>query len=154
MLTVERIPVAEPPEPDSAHDAWLDGSVDDPGRRPELRSRLQKPSTGYDSEPEELFLDDHPEVVETHSAYLRRWDAWAKQERRDAPVREFYAGLFTTYVKATGHPEELELVVGAGLLRGSPPTTPPSDGTRTDNSGANLVRRGHRPAHRRRRGGH
>lgn len=46
--------------------------------------------------------------------------AWAEKERADRPVRELYTGLFSTYVKVTNHPEELELVLGFGCLAWKP----------------------------------
>ena len=65
-------------------------------------------------------LEDHPEIEASFEAWLEGWDLWAEAELEDTPVRELYAELFSTYVKATGHPEELELVLGIGCLAWQP----------------------------------
>lgn len=127
LLAVERLPRLEPPVPGPEWLAWLDEPVDDPTREPRLRARLRADDLlsddhdpDVDDEPDPLLLSDHPEVVDAHRAYLEHWRDWAERDRRDAPVRAAYRDLFATHVAADTRPEELELVVGVGLLTWKP----------------------------------
>lgn len=127
VVDVKRLPRTAPPTPGEEWQAWLDGPIDDPARQPGLRASrptddlfADDHDPDVDDEPEPLLLTDHPEVVEQHHAYLQHWRDWAEQDLRDAPVRTAYADLFATYINATSRLEDLELVVGTGLLAWKP----------------------------------
>ncbi|MBP2335030.1 very-short-patch-repair endonuclease [Saccharothrix coeruleofusca] len=117
LLVVERVPHQEPPEPAEELRPWLDGAWDDPDDAPRLRESIGEGER-------RTALDDAPEIREAHAEWEARWTRWAERERADRPAREVYNDLFSTYVTATGHGEELELVVGAGCLSWSPPGHP------------------------------
>lgn len=114
LLTVERVAHQDPPEPDAALGPWLDGDWDDPATPPRLRDALGE-------EPQRVAIEDAPEVQELHADWEALWTAWAEQEKNDRPAREVYNELFTAYVTAAGHAEELELVIGVGCLSWTPP---------------------------------
>lgn len=108
LLTVDRVARVDPPVPPERLAARLTGGVDDPDQPPELT----------ESEGE---ADTDPGL----DAYLADWNPWAARERADAPVRALYGRLFAMHVAATGHPEDLELVLGIGCLAWVPPGEPP-----------------------------
>ena len=132
MLTVDRVRRLDPPvAPDElAH--WLEGRLDDPHRQPALRDELFVVAPGSGTDPagapagRRVRLDERPEVAEQFQRYLPEWRAWAEQDLRDEQFRSAYARLFSTYVRANGHPEELELVLGSGLLTWRPDAHPRS----------------------------
>jgi len=131
VLTVDRVPRLDPPSVGDRLFPWLDGPTDDPRREPVLREELYlsdpPPTTSDPAGPppqRRVTLDDRPEVIEDFESFQHEWRAWAQQDLRDEPVRSFYGGLFSTYVAATGHSEELELVLGNGLLAWSPDAHP------------------------------
>lgn len=114
LLTVERVPHQEPPEPEAELKPWLDGDWDAPGTPPRLRESIGEGE-------ERTSLDDVPDIRDTHVEWEARWSEWAERERTDQPARNVYNDLFSAYVTAAGHAEELELVVGVGCLSWSPP---------------------------------
>jgi very-short-patch-repair endonuclease len=130
LLSVERVPRVNPPKPDDQLREWLEGPVDDPERMPTLRASIfVADDTVVDAaaplEPHNVALEDRPEITESFDWWMREWQSWAAQERHDSAVRSFYGKLFSTYVTAAGHPEELELVIGVGCLAWRPPNHPP-----------------------------
>ncbi|QFZ18823.1 AAA domain-containing protein [Saccharothrix syringae] len=114
LLAVERVAHQEPPEPGAELKPWLDGGWDDPGTPPRLRESIGEGER-------RTALDDVPEVRDAHVEWEARWSAWAERERTDQPARDVYNELFSAYVTAAGHAEELELVVGVGCLSWAPP---------------------------------
>ncbi|OZM79790.1 hypothetical protein CFP66_24200 [Pseudonocardia sp. MH-G8] len=130
VLTVERVLRIDPPQPSKDLAPWLEGRSDDPRRAPTLRDELYVAEESPDSDPagppaqQRIPLDERPDVTAAFEQYQREWHAWAEQDLRDEPARSFYGELFSTYVSATGHPEELELVLGAGLLAWNPDRHP------------------------------
>ncbi|MCS7482052.1 AAA domain-containing protein [Umezawaea endophytica] len=114
LLVVDRVSHQEPPEPEADLRPWLAGEWDDPSAPPRLRESIGE-------EGQRTALDDAPEVRDAHAEWEARWSAWAERERSDRPARNVYNDLFSAYVTATGHAEELELVVGVGCLSWSPP---------------------------------
>ena len=127
LFAVDRVARIEPPDPIDPLLPWVAGALDDPQTVPLLRETV--PATRVpdlepritDDGPEELVrLEDHPELQEDFNGWLEGWNAWAETEIEDRPVRELYGELFSTYVRASGHPEELELVLGVGCLAWKP----------------------------------
>jgi very-short-patch-repair endonuclease len=113
LLTVERIAHQDPPEPDAELRRWLEGEWDDPTTPPRLREAIGEGE-------ERTALDDVAEIRDAHTEWVARWSPWAECERTDRPVRNVYNDLFSAYVTAAGHAEELELVVGVGCLSWAP----------------------------------
>jgi very-short-patch-repair endonuclease len=126
VLAIDRIPRIDPPGPGEDLAQWLDGRIDDPRSAPALRNELFVAIEDEESDPaappvlQRIALDERPDIIDGFEDYLREWRAWSDQDLRDEPLRSFYGDLFSTYVKATGHPEELELVLGTGLLAWTP----------------------------------
>jgi very-short-patch-repair endonuclease len=128
FLTVDRVPRLAPPAPDHRLGEWLDGPRDDPDTEPRLHTSITRSTdeVGDDGLPigHVEYQDERPETVASFGEWLRDWQAWADQERRDRPIRELYGELFAMYVNALGHAEELELVVGIGCLAWTPADHP------------------------------
>lgn len=127
ILTLDRVPRVAPPEPEEPLASWVEGPIDNPDREPGLHAevpaaRVPHLSPRQTSEGPESWvrLEDHPEVQPQHEFWRAAWAAWAETERVDRPVRDLYGTLFSTYVSAGAHPEELELVLGVGCLAWSP----------------------------------
>jgi DNA polymerase III delta prime subunit len=129
LLTVERVPRADPPVADDQLREWLDGPLDDPETVPTLRTSVwvvDDVLVEASAPPamRSVTLEERPEISESFDLWMQDWRPWALQERRDSPVRSFYGDLFSTYVTAAAHREELELVVGVGCLAWSPADHP------------------------------
>jgi very-short-patch-repair endonuclease len=127
LFTVDRVARIDPPGLDDMLRAWVTATVDDPVSVPALREQLPagrvpelEPRVTQDGPEEVVRVEDHPLISEAFTAWLEMWQAWAEIEVEDRPVRELYGELFSTYVKASGHPEELELILGVGCLAWSP----------------------------------
>lgn len=136
LLTIDRVARLGPPDAPDLLTGWLDGPQDDPDEPPQLRDSInvgddRQPVVIGDDEEEgpesnpstsvQVLVEERPDVVESYTGWLARWQVWADQELRDRPTRELYGDLFSTYVTATGHPEEMELVIGVGCLAWTPP---------------------------------
>lgn len=124
VLVVERVPRPAPPVPPADVRAWIDGGIDDAHSEPVLLDRRYVPDEHDehgDGSGTMVLLSDLPDIAALHGTYLTTWRAWAETERRDERARAFYGDLFSTYVTATGHSEELEVVLGTGLLAWRPP---------------------------------
>lgn len=128
FLTVDRVPRLTPPAPDDRLAEWLDVACDDPDTEPRLRDSINRPTdeVGDDGLPigRAEHLDERQEISESFRKWLRDWQAWADQELRDRPIRDLYGELFAMYVKALGHAEEQELVIGVGCLAWTPADHP------------------------------
>ncbi|WP_318531918.1 AAA domain-containing protein [Amycolatopsis eburnea] len=126
LLSVDRVPVTLPPEPDADLARWLTEPLDDAEKTPSLRQRITDVEPEPDAEegaakaPAQLSLDQFPDVERKYSTWLPRWQEWAGRERVDRPARDLYARLYTVYVYAKESPEELELVAGTGCLSWQP----------------------------------
>lgn len=128
LFTLERVARVAAPEPDDVLRPWVTGSLNAPESEPELAEVLPSSRVpdlalttdeGHDNSGL-IRLIDHPEIKDAFETWLDAWRAWAVQERDDRPVRDLYGDLFSTYVRATGHPEELELILGIGYLAWRP----------------------------------
>lgn len=127
VLVVERVRRRDPPAPEAGLAGWVQGVLDDPRREPRLLDERLLPDPDVDgSDPggppplRRVHSADLPEVGARFAAFTRLWRDWAEADLRDEPVRTFYGALFSTFVAADGHPEELELVLGTGLLTWRP----------------------------------
>lgn len=138
LLTVDRLARPNPPTPEGELARWLTEPPDDPERPPELCEAISvtdaesENSTAEDQylvEDESVSgtctLEENPDIRERYRIWLAEWQVWAEQELRDRPVRELYGELFAAYVRATGSPEDLELVAGVGCLAWRPPDHQP-----------------------------
>jgi hypothetical protein len=93
-----------------------------------LRDAITRPTSELDADGRPIahveYRDDRPDLAELFSEWLRAWQAWSDEERRARPVRDLYGELFSIYINALGHAEELELVLGVGCLAWSPTDHP------------------------------
>ncbi|MFC5947050.1 AAA domain-containing protein [Pseudonocardia lutea] len=124
VLSVDRIAAVPAPEPAAGLVGWLENPPTDAAREPVLRDHRFLDVEEADGEPirQRVERSERPEIDELFGEYLPQWRAWAEQELRDQPVRDFYNHLFSAHVTAAGHPEELELVLGTSLLAWTPPS--------------------------------
>lgn len=127
LFTVDRVARVAPPEPTEALRPWVEGATDNPHFAPALCETLStsrvphlEPRPIEGGTEDVVRLEDHPDLVAAFEAWIEGWSLWAETEIEDLPVRELYGDLFSTYVKATGHPEELELVLAVGCLAWQP----------------------------------
>ncbi len=114
VIVVERVPKVDPPEPPGELARWLTSPLDDPSKPPALRQQVREGDE--DGEPRVLQLDECPGIEEQFRLWLGGWEEWAGKERVDAPVRQLYSDLYSTYINAAESPEEFELIIGVGCL--------------------------------------
>ncbi|WP_154663669.1 AAA domain-containing protein, partial [Saccharomonospora iraqiensis] len=143
ILVIDRVPRVDPPEPGGELRRWVEEPFDQPDTEPRLRQTIRVPAaeavaraddtvdddaedSGTDAHGPEtaghrtIRLADSPEIEAAFDSWLDDWRAWAEQESHDRVVREQYNELFSLYVRSTNSPEELELVLGTGLLAWRP----------------------------------
>lgn len=130
LLAVARVPKFDPPAVPAVLKPWVDGVVDDVDREPTLREWINaagpsvRGADGYeesaDLELKRVGRTELPEVDTDFHDWLADWRRWARVERRDAPVRDFYKQLFAVHLDSTDHVEEFELILGLGLLSWNP----------------------------------
>lgn len=124
VLVVDRLPAPdEPPAPPEVVAPWLSGSFDNPHKPPALMDRTAD-ADADESEDNNLFAqepaDDDP-LAEAFDEWMARWNAWSAQVVFDEPARQLYKDLFSTSAAASARQEELEVVLGIGLLDWQPP---------------------------------
>ncbi|MGO4598509.1 AAA domain-containing protein [Terrabacter sp. 2RAF25] len=125
LLVIDRIPAPDAPAVPEELVPWMQGPAGNPEAEPLLRESI--PNAGAkedDGSDARLQLADDPNLVETHDQWRARWRAWAEQELADRPARELYTALFAIYVDVTSHTEDVELVLGTGLLAWAPQDHP------------------------------
>lgn len=124
LLVVDRVLHPSAPEPGDVLRAFLAGPVDQADAEPELRDLprhvLPESAAGVDEELERVSLDDVPGLRGAYGEWIARWRSWARQELIDRPARDLYTSVFSTYLTVANHSEELELVLGLGLLAWQP----------------------------------
>ncbi|WP_432560411.1 AAA domain-containing protein [Granulicoccus sp. GXG6511] len=113
LLSIDRLIAPEPPGVPRSLAPWLSNDGTQPKSRPELIDPT--PEEGPDG-PERP-----PEIQLAFDAWIPSWDAWAAKRLETDPVRRAYGDLFKVYVQATQKTEELELVLGTGLLSWAAP---------------------------------
>lgn len=124
LLTIDRVDRVEPPEMPAALREWVQGDVSQATSSPTLRPSLVI-GHHWDEEKQELvddleLVEDRPDVREAFERWIDRWRPWSEEEIRNRPVRERYKSLFGSHVEATQKSEELELVLGVGLITWHP----------------------------------
>lgn len=124
LLTIDRLDREDPPEVPHDIREWILGDVERASSPPRLRPSLV---TGrrWDDEKKELvddleLIEDRDDVRAAFDTWMARWRPWAAEEIRSKPVRDRYKALFGAHVDATQKSEELELVLGIGLLAWHP----------------------------------
>jgi hypothetical protein len=127
-LTLERPRRVRPPELPEALVAWVDQrELEDSDGEPALRAEAELVAVyqGADGEVERLerhFLTDHPEVSVAWHRYRGRWERWAAEDRRLAPIYRLYKRLFDVEQLSNQLGEQFETVLGVGLLTWAGPS--------------------------------
>lgn len=123
VLTVGRVPRLEPPAPPHELRPWLDGVLDDPHTAASLREELPAERALKGEFITDLIEIDalvplwaNPDVQRCFDDWMRLWLAWAQQQLIDEPVQLLYGQLFGIHIQVAAHPEDYELIVGAGCL--------------------------------------
>lgn len=114
LVSIDRLIPDEPPTVPDRLAGWILGDAAD------AASTLTLAQGRWGSRNEGDRLEDHPEVTPAFERWLGTWTAWAERFLRDQPVRDAYAALFKMYVQTTQKSEELELLLGLGLLSWNP----------------------------------
>ena len=114
VLKLERIVLAEAPEPSPLLHPWLSQRHDNSSSKPGLKSELA----------DGRQLADNPPIQRAYQTWLESWQTWAERDRLDRQLQEVYKALFATYVKASSRPEEFQLVLGSACLAWAPPGVP------------------------------
>jgi very-short-patch-repair endonuclease len=132
------------PAPPEECRPWLAHELDDdPNTEPTLRETILQPisdqssfagpisqsdqtesgsgwDTGLASDTEEWELADHPEIVEEWRQYIdTSWRPWAEARKRWMSIQKKYAKLFEMHSHLQTRGEQVELLIGVGLLRWS-----------------------------------
>ena len=117
VMRVRRIPAVPAPAAPTELQRWLAGDLEDPEVEPELLESIQGVTElGDDDEPRTLLLLEDDAALEAMDTWLPRWREWALAERDSRRVRDLYGALFSIATDVGTRSEELELVVGVGLL--------------------------------------
>lgn len=116
LLHVDRVPPGAAPEPHESLVGWVSRPIDDRATEPTLRTSKLDPEVEAPVDELVLALEDHPEVEAAFAHWLPTWRAWAERERVEQPVRELYRRAWDMAQEASSKADEMELVVGVGLL--------------------------------------
>lgn len=123
VVSIRRILKVTPPALPDKIVGWVEGDLTS-AKEPILRDRRPLSETDQDPAVGDAqgfeHLDDRPDVQAVFDAWLADWRAWAEKEKADRPARDLYEKLFRTHMAAVQHGEEMELVLGAGLLSWNP----------------------------------
>ncbi len=112
LISVARVRRAVVPELPQLLEGWITAPRDNPNREPVLLE-------SFESEDGQLH-EQLPEHASAFQQWLAKWRVWAEKDRADAPVRQLYADLYASHVQAQGNPEEMEFVLGVGLVSWQP----------------------------------
>ena len=120
VLTVDRVRRNDPPTPEAQLSAWIEGPSTTPVLSPYSSRSATCRSRRASRRP--MATEGLPRVPRPTggrrglSAVPARVASLGGSGSPRRAARTFYGSLFSTYVTANGHPEELELVLGTGLL--------------------------------------
>lgn len=106
LLKIERLEKESAPAPGAEVERWLDGGIDNPLKRPQVREEV---TVGVETS---AYEELDATVTQAIEQWLQLWDEWALDER----VRDLYDQLFDIQTDANQNSEEYELVFGFGNL--------------------------------------
>lgn len=112
FLTVTRMQDLTPPEVPEELTNLISGTVDDPRSKPKLVVPGEE-AGGEDAELPELY-------EETFLDWFQAWEVWAEQRVQDDKAQSFYNRLFELRQEMEKQSEQLELILGFGLLTWTP----------------------------------
>lgn len=124
VLSCRRVDKSAPPEPPEELEGWVVGDTGRPDADPQLRIE-RVVGREWDAAAERGIdqverSEDRPDLHIAFDRWRSSWRLWAEQEAADAPVRDLYGQLFRTHVTAGNRAEDMEIIVGACLLRWNP----------------------------------
>lgn len=122
-LQVKKQPEPRLPAPPESVRAWADpetlrDSANEPRLRAEILVRREAPAGQTEPlPPETLRLDDCPSVMQQWQRWVGNvWRPWSDLHQRWKRVHDVYSKLFSIHQELVKRGEELELLVGVGLL--------------------------------------
>lgn len=128
VLSIDRVPKTPAPPLPAILQVWVDGdpeSLQEPTLRRERRAPFGVRGEAGDTADRIERSEDRPEIQHAFSLWLAEWQRWATKESVDRPVRELYGRLFRTHMSSVQRGEEMELILGAGLLSWHPDSSQP-----------------------------
>lgn len=128
FLTVKRIPEAPVPLIPENIEPRVTRPFNDPSVTPKLQASVsedESAAVSMDAGPEDADTtsktdSDESSIQQRFEEWLGQWTQWAAKERKDKSARQFYTRLFQLRREAEKQSEELELVLGIGLLTWTP----------------------------------
>ncbi|WP_186525915.1 AAA domain-containing protein [Leekyejoonella antrihumi] len=122
VMSIERLGKQPAPEIPQELTDWVTPA---PSSTSEPRLRQVQAGWALESEvPTKASLEDRPDIQAAFDQWMTLWRQWAADERRNAPVRAYYEQLFRIHAQTVGRGEELEFVLGLGLLSWRPSDQP------------------------------
>jgi very-short-patch-repair endonuclease len=119
LLRVRRPRLINPPAPPLA----LDGFVKDGWKSPNGAAEVEKSrAVQVKNDVRIEQFESSPERVQSLAEWRVRWSAWAEKERPAVAAMTVFERLYELYGRIDRESEQVELVLGDGRLRWSPPT--------------------------------
>ncbi len=111
-------PREEPPFPPEELRPWLPAErLEDPNDIPSPSEEIEVPDSSEPSGVRLVRWADFGHLERAYEEYVdTRWTPWAEQEQQRRPLREIYAKLHTAWLEIEKRSEEVELLLGCGLL--------------------------------------
>lgn len=123
LIKIPRVKVTpHPPLPQQCQGWVSETALNNPSKTPDLKEKalLQAVRAGSDGQETkmsvEALLEDNPTVTEAWAQYLPSWEEWALEAGKQKPAKNLYNELFSMNEQVKGSPEQLETVLGIGLL--------------------------------------
>lgn len=117
LLRVQRPSLSAAPRPLRLLRDWVEDGWDDP-RKP-LRFRASLEELDEHGQRRLLQFEDDPRRVEACSEWVSRRDEWAREETPAREAMDVFDALFAVWGRIQRESEQVELVLGDGILRWS-----------------------------------
>ncbi|WP_073809883.1 AAA domain-containing protein [Kitasatospora sp. CB01950] len=127
LLVLDHVPQSAPPDVPAELRDWIDQSAcEDPdGGDPPLAERGPERSRAevelWQDTGETVEREAADEVLRSYANWLSRWRRWAERERSERPLRALYETLYRWHQRLVQQDDQVELVLGTGLLTWSEP---------------------------------
>lgn len=123
FLTVQRIEALAVPTVPEALEPFISRPYDDPRNPPQFVDlRSERAESGAPDGENNSVEEQQRRIFES---WFKEWKIWAEQEEFDKSARDFYKNLFRLRREAEKQSEEMELVLGVGLLTWNPDSHDP-----------------------------
>jgi len=121
VLRVRRPKLTEAPTPPEILQRWIKHWAN-PEHEPQVEHVLEE--TTPHGEVRRVWFDEDPERLAIWNDYLGTWRDWAARERPARRAARFFERLFSLYTTLQREGEQLELVLGDGILAWRPEADP------------------------------